>query len=230
MAQFSIIIPVLNEASVIRQTLQRLQPPRRRGVEVIVVDGGSGDGTPKLAKPLADHVLRSASKGRARQMNLGAQGAGGEYLLFLHADTQLPDRWLSRLTDVYERSAAWGRFDVRLSGRHWLLRLVETMMNRRSRVTGIATGDQVIFVRRELFERVGGFPDIALMEDIALSRRLRSCGAPLCLRDKVVTSSRRWEKNGMIKTILLMWWLRLRFYFGTDPDRLARIYSTDDSQ
>ncbi len=229
MSQFSIIIPVFNEASAIPQTLQRLQPSRQRGVEIIVVDGGSSDGTPKLAKLLADHVL-SASKGRAQQMNRGAQRAAGEYLLFLHADTRLPDHWLSRLSDVCERSAAWGRFDVRLSGRRWLLRVIETMMNWRSRVTGIATGDQAIFVRRELFERVGGFPDIALMEEIVLSRRLKNCAAPVCLRDKVVTSSRRWEKNGMIKTILLMWWLRLRFFFGADPDRLARIYSTDDSQ
>jgi rSAM/selenodomain-associated transferase 2 len=226
---FSIIIPVLNEAAVIRQTLQRLQPSRRRDVEVIVVDGGSSDGTPKLAKPLADHVL-SAAKGRARQMNRGAQCAAGEYLLFLHADTRLPDHWLSMLADVYERSAAWGRFDVRLSGRHWLLRVIETMMNWRSRVTGIATGDQAIFVRRQLFERVGGFLDIALMEDILLSRRLRSCAAPVCLRDKVVTSSRRWEENGIVKTVLLMWWLRLWFYFGADADRLAHIYSASDSK
>ena len=229
MVHFSIIIPVLNEASAIRQTLQRLQPSRQRGVEIILVDGGSFDNTPALAKPLADQVI-SASKGRAQQMNRGARAASGEYLLFLHADTQLPDHWLSILADVCERSAAWGRFDVRLSGRHWLLRVIEAMMNWRSRVTGIATGDQAIFVRRELFERVGGFPDIALMEDIVLSRRLKSCAAPVSLRDKVVTSSRRWEENGIVKTVLLMWWLRMRFYFGADPNRLARIYSANDSQ
>lgn len=228
MVQFSIIIPVLNEAAVIRQALQRLQPSRRRDVEVIVVDGGSSDGTLKVSKPLADRVF-CAVKGRARQMNLGAQGAAGEYLLFLHADTQLPDHWLSILADVYERPSVWGRFDIRLSGRPWLLRVIETLMNWRSRVSGIATGDQAIFVRRELFEGVGGFPDIALMEDIVLSRRLKSCAAPLCLRDKVVTSSRRWEKNGIVNTVLLMWWLRLRFYFGADPDRLARVYSASDS-
>jgi rSAM/selenodomain-associated transferase 2 len=229
MAQFSIIIPVLNEASVIRQTLHPLQPSRQRGVEIIVVDGGSSDGTQKLAKLLADHVL-SASKGRAQQMNRGAQCATGEYLLFLHADTRLPARWLSILTGVYERSAVWGRFDVRLSGRHWLLRVIETMMNWRSRVTGIATGDQAIFVRRVLFERIGGFPGIALMEDIVLSRRLKNCAAPLCLRDKVVTSSRRWEDNGILKTVLLMWWLRLQFYFGADTARLASVYSDSDSK
>jgi len=229
MAQFSIIIPVLNEAAIIRQTLQRLQASRHRNVEVIVVDGGSCDGTLELVKPLADQVI-SASKGRARQMNLGAQRAAGEYLLFLHADTRLPDHWLSILADVAERSAAWGRFDVRLSGRHPLLRVIETLMNWRSRASGIATGDQAIFVRRELFERIGGFPDNALMEDIVLSRRLKSCAAPLCLRDQVVTSSRRWEENGIFKTVLLMWWLRLRFFFGADPDRLARIYSAGDSQ
>lgn len=221
--RLSIVIPTLNEAAVIVGTLEALWPLRAAGHEIIVVDAGD-DATAVLAAPLADRVVRSP-RGRAVQMNRGAAAARGEVLLFLHVDTRLPDGAAALVLDGLKRSGRrWGRFDVRLSGRHPLLRLVERAMSIRSRLTGIATGDQAIFVERALFERVGGFPEIALMEDIALSRRLNREGRPLCLNDRVVTSSRRWDRDGVLRTILLMWWLRLRYFFGSDPVDLARAY------
>jgi rSAM/selenodomain-associated transferase 2 len=220
----SIIIPTLNEAEGIGAALGALGPLRARGCEVIVVDGGSGDGTAALAAPLADQVLMSPP-GRATQMNAGAAVARGEVLLFLHADTRLPEGADEHVLRELERSArGWGRFDVRLSGRHPALRVVERMMGMRSRLTGIATGDQAIFVRRPWFERAGGFPEIPLMEDVALSARLRRQGPPLCLRQRVVTSSRRWEQRGIGRTVLLMWRLRLAYWRGADPARLAERY------
>jgi rSAM/selenodomain-associated transferase 2 len=222
--KISIIIPVLNEAYLIPQTLSALQPLRTKGHEVIVVDGGSEDGSPTRSRPLADHVIRGPL-GRSRQMNAGVRVASGEILLFLHVDTSLPggaDGFI--LSGMGQSGRTWGRFDVRLSGEHPLFRLIESLMNWRSRLSGIATGDQGIFVRREVFQRVGGFPEIDLMEDIALTKALRREGRPLCLRPKVVTSSRRWEDNGMIRTVLLMWYLRLVYFFGADPNRLARLY------
>jgi rSAM/selenodomain-associated transferase 2 len=222
--KISIIIPVLNEAPVITQTLSALQPFRMKGHEVIVVDGGSEDTSVTRSRPLADHVVWSP-QGRSRQMNAGARVASGEILLFLHADTFLPD-WADGfiISGMRQRGRTWGRFDVRLSGEHPLLRLIEYLMNWRSRLSGIATGDQGIFVRREVFQLVGGFPEIDLMEDIALTKALRKEGRPLCLRPKVVTSSRRWEDNGMIRTVLLMWYLRLVYFLGADPNRLSRLY------
>ena len=220
----SIIIPTLNEAAAIAQTLQPLQELRGRGHQVVVVDGGSTDVTLEIARPLADSVISSAP-GRARQQNAGAQAAAGEVLLFLHADTLLPRDADDLLIDgLRARGRGWGRFDVRLSGRHLLLRVVERMMNLRSRVTGIATGDQAIFVRRDWFQRAGGFPEIRLMEDVALSHALRRMGPPLCLRERVVTSSRRWEQRGIARTILLMWRLRAAYALGADPARLAERY------
>jgi rSAM/selenodomain-associated transferase 2 len=219
----SIIIPCLNEAAVITDALRALRPLRAAGHEVIVVDAGEDD-TAALAAPLADLVIR-APRGRAVQMNHGAAVAHGDVLLFLHADTLLPESAASLMSEGLKRSGRqWGRFDVRLSGRHPLLRVVERAMGLRSRLTGIATGDQAIFVGRELFERAGGYPEIALMEDVALSKRLRRESRPLALRACVLTSSRRWERNGVLRTILLMWWLRLRYFLGTDPADLARAY------
>lgn len=192
--------------------------------EIIVVDGGSKDETVEFARGLADRVL-IAPPGRASQMNAGARAARGEILLFPHADTLLPLRAGELIVDGLTRSSrGWGRFDVRLAGRHPMLRVIERAMNLRSRLTGIATGDQAIFVRRSLFERVGGYPEIALMEDVALSRRLKREGPPLCLRVPVVTSSRRWERDGILRTVLLMWSLRLAFFLGVDANRLARLY------
>jgi rSAM/selenodomain-associated transferase 2 len=222
--RISVIVPTLQEAEQIVATLRLLQPLRERGHEVIVVDGGSEDGTPELARSLADRVLDSA-RGRARQMNAGAGVAEGEVLLFLHADTQLPagaDRLI--LEGLTRSGRGWGRFDVRLSGRHPLLVITGPLFSLRSRLTGSATGDQAMFVRRGWFEAVGGFPEIPLMEDLALSRALKRRGRPLCLWQRVVTSSRRWERYGIVRTILLMWRLRLAYYFGADPAELARRY------
>lgn len=217
----SIVVPVLNEADRIEAALARLGSWRDQGVEVIVVDGGSSDGTPILAR-CADRVL-SAAPGRASQMNAGAALAVGEVLLFLHADSTLPDHAVERVLRA-TATRAWGRFDVTIDGRSRLLRTVGTMMNARSRWSGIATGDQAIFVRRAVFERVGGFPAQALMEDIELSRRLRAIDRPACLRERVVTSGRRWERDGVLRTIALMWTLRLRYWLGASPDALAKAY------
>jgi rSAM/selenodomain-associated transferase 2 len=222
--RISIIVPALNEAPGIAETLRALQPLRARGHQVVVVDGGSTDGTAELAHPLSDRVIAS-ERGRAAQQNAGAAAAAGGVLLFLHADTLLPpdaDRLV--LDGLTASGRGWGRFDVRLSGRHPLLRVVERMIGWRSRVSGIATGDQAIFVRRDWFRRAGGFPRIPLMEDVALSRALRRMGPPLCLREPVLTSSRRWEERGVVRTVLLMWRLRLEYALGADPARLAEKY------
>ena len=224
LARISIIIPALNEARGIADTLRPLQQVRARGHEVIVVDGGSADGTMEIARPLADRVIASES-GRARQQNAGARSATGGVLLFLHADTLLPAEADRLVIDGLMRSGrGWGRFDVRLSGRAPALRVVERMMNLRSRVTGIATGDQAIFARAGWFRRAGGFPAIPLMEDVALSAAFRRMGRPLCLRERVLTSSRRWEERGALRTILLMWRLRAEYALGADPARLAERY------
>jgi rSAM/selenodomain-associated transferase 2 len=224
MASLSIVIPVLNEAAGIADALAALAPCRAREAEVVVVDGGSADATIAIARPLADHVL-SAPRGRGSQMNAGAAAAKGDVLLFLHADTRLPpdaDRLV--LTGLQNSNRAWGRFDVTIAGRSPLLRMVATMMNLRSRLSGIATGDQAIFVAREAFAEVRGFPDIPLMEDIVLSRRLKRVGRPLCLAARVITSGRRWEQHGVIRTMVMMWRLRLAFFLGAEPARLARRY------
>lgn len=219
-------MPVLNEAATLEPSLRKLQSWRAHGHEVIVVDGGSDDETMAIARGegLADHVLQT-ERGRARQMNTGATVASGEVLVFLHADTELPPNAEQELTSAWRRgNVEWGRFDVRLAGTHPLLRVVEWMMNWRSRVSGIATGDQAIFVRRECFVASGGYADIPLMEDIELSRRLKKHSRPLALNARVVTSSRRWEQHGVIRTIVLMWWLRLAYALGADPQRLVRRY------
>ncbi len=219
----SIVVPVLDEAVGIAAALAPLQPLRQAGVEVLVVDGGSRDATLEVATPLADLVL-VAPRGRGSQMNAGAARARGATLLFLHADTRLPAGAADTVAAAIAAGACWGRFDVDIEGRLAGLGMVATMMNLRSRLTGIATGDQAIFVTRAAFEQVGGFPDLPLMEDIALSTRLKRIARPACLRQRVVTSGRRWEKHGLWRTILAMWRLRLRFFFGADPQALAREY------
>jgi rSAM/selenodomain-associated transferase 2 len=224
MPSLSIIVPVLNEGERIAATLDALAPMCALGVEVVVVDGGSRDATIQRARLRADKVM-SAPRGRATQMNAGAEKATGDILLFLHVDTLLPSDADHVLLNGLERSGrVWGRFDVRIDSKDPLLRTVARMMNLRSRVTGIATGDQAIFVKRDTFKQVGGFPPIELMEDIALSKLLKRIGSPLCLRERVVTSARRWEKRGVISTILLMWRLRLAYFFGADPKELAQLY------
>ena len=221
--KLSIVMPVLDEAAEIEAALRALAPFRQRGVEVIVADGGSRDGTADLARPLSDRVI-TASRGRASQMNAGAAAARGDVLLFLHADTRLPENAdIMVLESIPRSSRAWGHFDVRIDG-GGMLGLVSLAMNWRSRLTGIATGDQAIFVTRAAFESAGGFPAIALMEDVALSSRLKRIGKPLALRARVTTSPRRWRKHGTLRTMLLMWQLRLRFFLGADPAKLARAY------
>jgi rSAM/selenodomain-associated transferase 2 len=220
--RISIIIPVIDEAEGLAATLPPLARLRHAGHEVIVVDGGSRDDTRRRAGPLADRVL-IAGRGRARQMNAGAAAATGDVLLFLHADSLLPGDAEAAITRAMGVSC-WGRFDVRLWGREWPLRVIEVFMNLRSRLTGIATGDQAIFVERETFKRIGGYPDIPLMEDIAISRLLKAITRPACLRQKVVTSARRWRTNGITRTVVLMWRLRLAFALGADPRQLARRY------
>jgi len=219
----SIIMPVLDEAATIEAALRQLAPYRARGIELIVVDGGSSDGTADLARPLADRVL-TAPRGRAVQMNTGAAAARGEVLLFLHADTHLPEHADVLVLNGLNRSdRVWGRFDVRIEGGA-LLRTVAMMMNTRSRLTGIATGDQTIFVTRAAFDGAGGFPPIALMEDLVLSATLKRRGPPLALRARVTTSPRRWREHGTLRTVLMMWRLRLGFFLGVDPAKLARQY------
>lgn len=222
--RLSIIIPAINESRVLQANLPRLQALRESGHEVILVDGGSTDDTLVRAQSMVDQLVQVA-QGRARQMNVGANVTTGGVLVFLHADTQLPDAADDIiLQSMKHAERGWGRFDVVLSGDDRLLRAVEFVMNVRSRLTGIATGDQAMFVNRQLFEAVGGFPEIPLMEDIALSRRLKRISPPLCLRPCVTTSSRRWERHGIVRTILLMWCLRCAYALGADPGRLARIY------
>jgi len=219
----SVIIPTLNEESAIAATLAPLQAWRRAGHEVILADGGSTDGTRTASAGGIDRWL-DASRGRARQQNAGAAAARADWLLFLHADTLLPDDALAHLTDAIQGGCHWGRFDVRLSGSRPLYRLIGTLINWRSRLTGIATGDQALFVRRALFEKIGGFPDQPLMEDVEITRRLKRHSRPACLRTQVITDSRRWERKGPWRTILLMWRLRFAYWRGVPAERLARQY------
>jgi rSAM/selenodomain-associated transferase 2 len=221
-ASLSLIIPCLNESDIVRRRLAALQPLRQAGHELILVDGGSSDGTRALAAPLVDKLLDS-DPGRARQMHLGARSAQGTVLWFLHLDTELPPGAEARVLKV-GGMGGWGRFDVRLSGRQLVFRVIERMMNLRSCLTGIATGDQGIFVHRTLYFSVRGFPDIPLMEDIALSRHLKRHRRPTCVQLALRTSSRRWESRGILRTVLLMWYLRLAYYFGASPVYLARLY------
>jgi len=227
MPSFSIIVPVLDEAPGIAAALEALAPMRRAGASVIVVDGGSRDATRALAAPLADRVIE-APRGRASQMNAGARECGGDVLVFLHADSVLPPNALDAIGAGLKRTARdWGRFDVAIAGADPLLALVALLMNARSRLTGVATGDQAIFVRREAFDAIGGFPEIPLMEDVAISKKLLGRTRPLALEDRVVTSGRRWERHGTMRTIFLMWRLRMAYALGADPRRLARRYEVE---
>ncbi len=222
----SIIIPVYNDADALRQCLVACRGFQQQGHQLIVVDGGSDDCSLAVAQAHADKWL-CASRGRAAQMNHGADVADGDLLVFLHADTSLPATALQRLEALAGRrrdGLFWGRFDVRLSGRQRSLRLIERAINWRSRLTSVATGDQAMFISKALFTRTGGFPDLALMEDIAYSKILRRHVRPCCFREPVLTSSRRWEENGVWSTVWLMWKLRLYYFFGMSPERLARLY------
>jgi rSAM/selenodomain-associated transferase 2 len=225
--RLAVVVPVFNEAAAIEPTLARLAALRARGARVIVVDGGSTDATAALALAHADRVLQS-ERGRAQQMNAGARAAidgGADVLLFVHADSELPES-ADRLIETSLRTSghAWGRFDVRIDSQAPMLRVVSTMMNWRSRLTGICTGDQGIFVTRSAFERLTGFAPIALMEDVEFSKRARALSWPAAISARVVTSGRRWQRYGIWRTIFLMWRFRLAYFFGADPQRLAQRY------
>ena len=218
----SIIIPVLNEEQSVKSLLQQLQIYRQQGHEVIVVDGGSDDETVSISKPLADKVITSYA-GRAKQMNKGVAESTNEVLWFLHADTSIPENVIENIQKSLVKRD-WGRFNIKLSGAQFLFRIIEKMINIRSRLSGVATGDQGIFVKRNMFESVGGYSEIPLMEDVALSYKLKTISQPACIKETLTTSSRRWEKNGIIKTILLMWYLRFLYWIGVTPDKLAKLY------
>lgn len=218
----SIIIPVLNEEKNIEILLQQLQEIRQEGNEVIVVDGGSIDDTVSIAKMFSDKVIKSKS-GRALQMNSGASVAAHDALWFLHADTLIPDTAMKNIQQVLNKND-WGRFDIRLSGSNFLFRIIERLINIRSCLTGIATGDQAIIVKKNVFDAVEGYPAIPLMEDIELSYKLRKISKPICIKNPLITSSRRWEKNGIFSTILLMWRLRFLYWFGVSAEKLASQY------
>jgi rSAM/selenodomain-associated transferase 2 len=221
--RLSIIIPVLNDAASLASLLEGVQAWREAGHEAIVADGGSRDDSVEVARPLSDRMV-VAPRGRASQMNAGAAAASGDALLFLHADTRLPADAPALIVAALDAGAVWGRFDIRIDGRSRWLPVVSRMVNWRSRLTGVATGDQAIFVRRDVFQRLGGFADLPLMEDVELSKRLRALGAPACLKGPALTSGRRWDRHGAWRTILLMWRLRAEYFFGGDPRRLAARY------
>jgi rSAM/selenodomain-associated transferase 2 len=220
--RISVIIPTLNEAEHIQCCLTPLQPLRAKGHEIILVDGGSEDTTIDLARPLVDTVVKT-SPGRAEQMAAGVDASHHPILWFLHADTLIPQHAEEELLKAVGEHQ-WGRFNVTLSGRHPLLRVVETMINLRSCLTGIATGDQGIFVSRELYEIIGGMPRQPLMEDVEMSRLLKCHSRPACIKLPLQTSSRRWEENGILRTILLMWGLRAAYALGVPATRLATLY------
>lgn len=224
--KLSIIIPCLNEAEHILATLKQLQNIRRHGHEIIISDGGSSDDTLQLANDLTDHSI-CVAHGRAAQMNAASKIASGDILLFLHADTIAPDNIDNIIINsLHLSNKKWGRFNVQLSSKKWPFRIIETLMNIRSCITGIATGDQGIFVYKHVFNNLTGYSNIPLMEDIDISKRLRKISRPLCINShKLITSSRRWEENGILQTVLLMWLLRLRYFLGTPASKLALIYS-----
>jgi rSAM/selenodomain-associated transferase 2 len=224
--RISVICPVLNEEKTIGDTLEALLPLKPD--ELIVVDGRSSDGTREICRKRGVEIL-TAPRGRAAQMNCGAAHAGGDVLLFLHADTRLPPTAFSDIRRALrDPRCVGGRFDVRLDGDHWMLRVIGAMISLRSRLSKVGTGDQGIFVRRSLFEEMGGFPEIPLMEDIAFCRALKRLGVVACLKSKVITSARRWESDGVWRTIFRMWTLKSLYLLGVSPQRLKQFY--DDAR
>ena len=221
--KLSIIVPVLNEEQNLSAISSHLLSFRQKGHEVIIVDGGSCDNTLAISHDIADRVIVSKA-GRALQMNRGASVATGDVFLFLHADTILPEQSIQIISNLYQAGGYWGRFDVRLSSNKFIYRIIEHLMNLRSCFSSIVTGDQAVFIEKNLFNRVAGFPEIALMEDIEISRRLKKISKAICVKQKAVTSSRRWETKGVVPTVMLMWKLRLYYFFGVSPDKLKRLY------
>ncbi len=221
-SQLSVVVPILNEEPQLPELFQHLSPLSHH--QIIFVDGGSDDQSTRLVQQAGFSLVQS-EKGRARQMNAGAAMATGDIVLFLHADTRLPPSAEQLIIEsMYNTGKVWGRFDARITGNHWLLPVVARMMSWRSRLTGIATGDQAIFIRRSVFNRLGGFSDIPLMEDIEISRRLNRESKPVCLRACVTTSGRRWMSRGVLRTIVLMWYLRFAYWRGVSPEKLASLY------
>ena len=223
MLSVSIIIPTFNEANNIAMTLDNVSSLVEQGHECIVVDGGSSDETASICSAYPVTFLHS-DKGRATQLNYGASHASNTVLVFLHADSLLPACAVMEINKRLGNKTSWGRFNVKFTGKHFLLKVIAALMNVRSCITGIATGDQAMFVFKDIFESVHGFPEISLMEDIALSKTLKQYSTPACIKQAVITSSRRWETNGYIKTILLMWKIRLLYFFGVPADKLAKMY------
>lgn len=223
MASIAVIVPVLNEAAGLAAIMEQARQLTIEGAQLVWVDGGSTDGTAQLLQAGGFQVVAS-QPGRALQMNTGAAWVTSDRLLFLHADTTLPLSALSEVQRALSGRFVWGRFDVRIQGRSRWLPVVAFMMNVRSRCTGIATGDQALFMTRAAFDAVGGFPAQALMEDIDMSRKLKRLSAPACLRSKATTSGRRWDTRGAWRTILLMWKLRWAYWRGAAPDDIARAY------
>lgn len=221
--KLSVVVPVINEEINLSRIAGCLRSVIAQGHEVVIVDGGSTDNTLTIAYDITDTVIIS-KKGRALQMNSGASVASGDVLLFLHADTLLPENVAETIADAYVGENFWGRFDVRLSNNKSVYRLIEWMMNMRSSLTSIVTGDQAMFFDKYLFDRIGGFPEIALMEDVEISSQLKNISKPVRLKSRVVTSSRRWETNGVVATVLLMWKLRLYYFFGVSPEKLSQMY------
>ena len=222
MPELSIIIPCLNEQKGIAIFIHELQKLRPQ-CELILVDGGSGDKTVQIAEPFVDHLIHSPC-GRAQQMNAGAKKASSNVLIFLHADTFLPDDAVSQIQQALQDGYRWGRFDIRLIGGHWFLPVISYFMKLRSAISAITTGDQALFIDKSLFQQVGYYPNIAIMEDIALAKNLKKHGKPFRVYSCVHSSARRWVQSGVYKTILLMWCLRLQYFFGIDPKQLAQQY------
>ncbi len=220
--QFSFIIPTFNEAAELPQLVSELQRIHALGHEVIIVDGGSQDMTVEVLVREGYHVIGNPP-GRAKQMNSGACEAKNDVLVFLHADTRLPVDAFSKMMQACQHNS-WGRFDVAFTETGFLFKVIAAMMNFRSRITGVATGDQCIFVRKNIFEQVGRFPDISLMEDVALSKKLKKIASPACLDVCVITSARRWKQKGILRTIILMWYLRLAYFLGVAPNKLHQLY------
>lgn len=222
--RISIIVPILDEAEQLPDLFAHLLPMKRAGCEIIFSDGGSRDKS-KLLTRIAGYTVVESNRGRASQMNAGAAVSTGDVLLFLHADTRLPNGAAEQVRKAVMGSKhQWGHFDVRIRGRHFMLKVIGFMMNWRSRLSGIATGDQALFIRRDAFERLQGYPNQPLMEDVEMCRQLKKLSEPVCIRDCVMTSGRRWETRGIWKTILLMWYLRFRYWAGADSHDLARLY------
>lgn len=224
MTKLSIVVPMLNEAGEIAGTLNAL----RRGAsdaEIVVVDGGSSDASVAIARPLCDFVF-VAPRGRARQMNAGARASHGDVLVFVHADTIVPSSFSADIaTALSDPAVVGGRFDVQLDSRALPFRVIGALISLRSRISRTATGDQAIFVRRDVFDRLGGFPQLELCEDLEFSRRLKRAGRVACLRSRVTTSARRWNRDGVVRTVLKMWMIRAMYLIGVPPARLKRMYA-----